>query len=294
MTGIWETADIITKARMNEKTVIQATGAVINGLTTYAGMMAFCTSTGSGFIADTLYIRNSTNASWGIVGVVKLYYVNFGPDDFTSYADQAAADAVYPSSDTAKARVNITTDLIDFNSVLDSTNDSISRDLGGSLDDTLWVLRFHMIVTALTLTAGTEVFINIGFSSADHTITRTAAQDSISFNLSCDNLNRGYRISNGDGASMNANNTAGMTETVTNGDNYYIELKKTSGTGVTANIYSNAAFTTLVETQNATVATNITGLRYFVIKNGGHATATGSITVTIDDVGLQNGVSTWV
>lgn len=32
--------------------------------TTYAGMFAFCTSTGSGFTADLLYVRNAANAAW--------------------------------------------------------------------------------------------------------------------------------------------------------------------------------------------------------------------------------------
>lgn len=211
-------------------------------------------------------------------------------DDFTSYADQASADAIYPSNDTAKARVNITTDLINFNSVLDSTNDSISRDYT-TVSDTLWVMRFHLIVSSVTVTAGDEVFINIGMSSVDYATARASAQDSISLNLFCDNLTRTYRIQHGDGASMGANNT-NFTETVTAGDDYYIELKRTSATNVDVNIYSNSAFTTLVETKSATVASTIAGLRYFVIRNGAHTTASGSIVITLDDIKFYNGVTT--
>ncbi len=65
MTGIWETADTITKARMNEKTIFQGTGSAISGLaSTYPGMLAFCTSSGSGFISNTLYTRNTANDGW--------------------------------------------------------------------------------------------------------------------------------------------------------------------------------------------------------------------------------------
>lgn len=41
------------------------TGAQINGLsTTYAGQFAYCTSTGSGFTIDTMYVRNAANNTW--------------------------------------------------------------------------------------------------------------------------------------------------------------------------------------------------------------------------------------
>ena len=52
-------------ARLNQKTTFVGTGAQISGLsTTYPGQVAFCTSTGSGFTADLIYIRNSANDAW--------------------------------------------------------------------------------------------------------------------------------------------------------------------------------------------------------------------------------------
>lgn len=74
MTGIWETADTITKARMNEKTIFQGTGSAISGLaSTYSGMLAYCTSTGSGFTIDTLYVRNTANTSWTALDIDSLF-----------------------------------------------------------------------------------------------------------------------------------------------------------------------------------------------------------------------------
>lgn len=41
------------------------TGAQINALsTTYPGQRAYCTSTGSGFTVDVLYVRNAANDTW--------------------------------------------------------------------------------------------------------------------------------------------------------------------------------------------------------------------------------------
>ncbi len=93
MTGIWETADTITKARMNEKTIFQGTGSAISTLaSTYSGMLAFCTSNGNGFIADNLYQRDSANASWNIVGVDKLPYLLLSTTigDYTSPVSSTA------------------------------------------------------------------------------------------------------------------------------------------------------------------------------------------------------------
>lgn len=61
----WDSDDTPEKARLNQKTTFVGTGAQISGLaTTYAGQLAFCTSTGSGFTADHLYQRDSANSAW--------------------------------------------------------------------------------------------------------------------------------------------------------------------------------------------------------------------------------------
>ena len=61
----WDTADVLTKARLNQKNTFVGTGAQINALTTmYAGQLAFCTSTGSGFSVNMSYVRNTANTAW--------------------------------------------------------------------------------------------------------------------------------------------------------------------------------------------------------------------------------------
>ena len=61
----WDATDMPEATRLNQKTRFVGTGSQINALTTtYPGQEAFCTSTGSGFTVDTLYIRNSANTTW--------------------------------------------------------------------------------------------------------------------------------------------------------------------------------------------------------------------------------------
>jgi len=57
-----------SSAKMNQKTLLIDTGANINSATTYAGQMAVCTSTGSGFTVNIVYQRDATNSSWHKVG----------------------------------------------------------------------------------------------------------------------------------------------------------------------------------------------------------------------------------
>jgi hypothetical protein len=68
MGGVWVTGDVISAARSNQKSLLVDTGANIAAATAYAGMHAYCTATGSGFIADHLYIRNAVNTGWNDVG----------------------------------------------------------------------------------------------------------------------------------------------------------------------------------------------------------------------------------
>lgn len=65
----FDSADVLGAARLNQKTLFVGTGAQINGLaTTYAGQMAYCTTSGNGFTIDTFYQRNGANTGWFVKG----------------------------------------------------------------------------------------------------------------------------------------------------------------------------------------------------------------------------------
>lgn len=55
-------------AKMNRKTTFVGTGTQINSIVNpYPGQWAFCTSTGSGFIINRIYQRNTANTSWILI-----------------------------------------------------------------------------------------------------------------------------------------------------------------------------------------------------------------------------------
>src|SRR5215203_369851 len=59
------TEEFFSPARFNRKVPSHLTGAQMAALSpTYANQIIICTSSGSGFTADTLYMRNSANTAW--------------------------------------------------------------------------------------------------------------------------------------------------------------------------------------------------------------------------------------
>ena len=87
----FDPVDVVGSARLNQKSTFVGTGAQISGLTTtYAGQLAFCTSTGSGFLVDVLYGRNAANNAWKQIGFFETTEQNTTPitdgADFTATA----------------------------------------------------------------------------------------------------------------------------------------------------------------------------------------------------------------
>ena len=87
----FDPVDSYSSARLNQKTVFVGTGAQISGLsTTYAGQHAYCTSTGSGFTLDVLYLRNAANTTWLTLSFQETAETNTTPitdgADFTAIA----------------------------------------------------------------------------------------------------------------------------------------------------------------------------------------------------------------
>lgn len=62
--GRFDVSDRMTADRLNRKTVLVDTGAGIAASAATLGMIAFCTATGSGFVAGDLYERDESNTFW--------------------------------------------------------------------------------------------------------------------------------------------------------------------------------------------------------------------------------------
>ena len=137
-----------------------------------------------------------------------------------------------------------------------------------------------------------KVRLGIGLSSADSSTGYSSAQDSISINLQADNdgSERVYTDWANGGSMENGQVRTSSDFTATQ---YYVELIRTSSSTFTMQFYSDSTYTTTVSGINAsrTGVSNVTGLRYFVVKNYTDASTDGNIVLKISDLQFWNGVS---
>ena len=207
-------------------------------------------------------------------------------DDFTSYADQTAADASWIPNDTAKCRVNITNDNLDFNAVADNSNDAISYNLA-SVSGTAWVMRFRYHLTSFS--TGSGMHITLGLSSLPSSTAQNGTQNSITCQLDAGDALLCIDGTNAGGIASGGSGDATTAFTFVAGTSYYVELIRLTSTTANVNVYSNSTFTTLVATASATIP-NVTGLQYIKFTNRLHS-ANGSTVGTIDDINFYNGVT---
>jgi len=208
-------------------------------------------------------------------------------DDFTSYADQAAADAVWVPN-TTNIDVNVSTDVLDINNVGTLTsNISCVCDLG-TISDTKWVLRYK--VNWSTLSVGerwAQTFV--GLSDKNGTVAWDGSQDSISVLYNRWGL---FKQQNSVGASMQDNLLGSDMTDMSASTDYYVETIR-DGTSVSYTVYSDSDYSVTVSGISGTVTLtgDPTGLRYFVIRND-TTSGTGTTAGIIDDVKLYSGVTT--
>lgn len=309
MTGVWVTNDVISATRMNEKTIFQGTGAAISGITTYAGMLVFCTSSGSGFIADTLYKRNAANTSWSPLNIGQsgdqVYPLNTTSGDY-AFGSSAVASSVYTNSasysdnfssdnftDTGSG-INVSGGVLnwtaDRTATTSNTYDDLQTRLGVALDSTAFVIRFKLVISTYTPGSDTDgeiIYFTVSTlsnqdytSSGDHVgmfifaTTSAATIDTINYN----------------GAGLPAGPGVDTFATVPSATTYYVEWIK-SGDDFTTNLYSDSGFSTLIESEVSTVS-GVTGLRYFRVVSLHGVNKNHVITGTIDDLQIWNGVTT--
>jgi len=214
---------------------------------------------------------------------------DFTTDNFTNIAG-------------TKVLVNTGTGVIDWSSSVNAVyNEGEFIDiLGEPINTDNWILRMKLVIN--TVIAGLDTTSNdlyIGLSN--NTALPNAVQDFIGWRWSMNNPDGVIRtlgeLSNN--SIINGNPGGGGTiydQTVTTGT-FFIETKR-SGSNVTGTIYSDASFTTVIESITSPINVGITGLRFLKVMVG-NPDGSGNHTYdgTIDDIQFYNGNSTltdWV
>jgi len=221
-------------------------------------------------------------------------------DDFTSYANQGEADAVWVPVGANPVQVNVTTDVIDWDFKADNTNNACAFDIqtalgsGINASDTNWTLRWKMIVANNTQTGSTVNYGHVGLFDTDQSVDEDSASDYI-----CTRFLRGSiasqnnpLIDSGD-AKIPSSDAFGDVEFV--GDmvvgTLFYELKRTSATTYECTQYSDAGYTTVVERVSSSCSASIVNLRYIKIQGRDALDPGGTLDGTIDDIEFYNGES---
>tara|TARA_R110000787_G_scaffold285814_1_gene402405 strand:+ start:7 stop:1326 length:1320 start_codon:yes stop_codon:yes gene_type:complete len=205
-------------------------------------------------------------------------------DDFTSYATQGAADAVWVEDETGKVAVNITDNDIDFNLKTETTAHGINYDFGvGNVSDTEWIIRYKMNLTTVNTTV---MYTYWGLSSVSGSGTSTT-RDFIGFNTTGTSFYGHDR----DGADDTGGGDNSQSYTLLTGTDYYVTIKRTSATAYAYTLQTGSFSGTTVVNGTGTCASTIVGLRYFNCRNLNNQTTAGNLIGTIDDFEFYNGVT---
>jgi len=212
-------------------------------------------------------------------------------DDFTSYTTQALADASWVSDDTTNQRVNITDDnLFSNNNGASTIQKVIYYDLT-STSDTAWVLRFKSTLGSFTARTDTNTqHTNVTISSSNAPSDTVSDWMGLTWNTHT-GLGNIYDVGGKDNTGISQFNGTYFTKTLVNGETIYVELKR-NGADITANLFSDANYTTLIETRTKTTTGTITSLRYLKVTiRRTVTTSNGIINLLLDDFKFWNGVS---
>tara|TARA_R110002167_G_scaffold332336_1_gene539158 strand:- start:28 stop:2343 length:2316 start_codon:yes stop_codon:yes gene_type:complete len=203
-------------------------------------------------------------------------------DDF-DYATQSLADTAWVTINTAKARVNITTDKLDFDFQVSTTKAGISHAIS-SISDEKWIMRWkHNYTTSASVSA-----YNYWVLSDSNTADVSVAKDSLGVVVSDDAV---YLHVRNNQTSISSGGT-GVSATMATGIDYYFEVKRTSTTSAEFTIRTGSHEGTVHATVSVTnVPATLSGLTYFVGYNRNNENGSGRIAGTLDDFEFYNGVT---
>ena len=163
-------------------------------------------------------------------------------------------------------------------------------DLGSSVSETLWELRFTLDIDAMT-EGSANAYFNVGLSDTA-TMNVNTSQDWIGLLtfLSTSSANNSRFMAQGvNGSTITGGTDFGTSDPQSLGL-FYVRIRRMSATSCIIGIYSNSDYSTLVEEETVTITSGIDNLQYLKITNLSVASGagTGVFNGTIDDVQFWN------
>ena len=238
----------------------------------------------------TMWNQNFLNWSYPSINRYNPIILN---DDFTSYADTTAGDLAYPTTATADVRVNPTNDNIDFDMRVETSNNTIIyHDLGvGAISDTQWSIRFDITFSELSATVNSGIHISLTNGTGGY----SSNEDALILWIKYTSTTKNYFIESCDGQATNGGTLGtGVSWTPVTSTTYYFELSRLSSTTAKITRYTSSTYLTEADsTITETIASGITGLRYFKMLNVYGLAEGSSMVGTLDNLKVLNGTNTF-
>jgi len=206
-------------------------------------------------------------------------------DDFTSDNWLQQDSAKIGVDDTTNYRLNIELSRAD--------NDGATVDLGSTVSDTEWVLRWKQTWT--TLSAGNNVLIIVGLSDDPSSDYSSISNLSSYFMMETSaSAKKRFGVNWSVDAQPFANNSRDENKVLAEDTEYFMELKRTSATTATWTAWTGSYGGTQIHTFSASNSTigDVDNLRYIRVQNHYPATASGSGIGYIKDIEFYDGTTT--
>ena len=203
-------------------------------------------------------------------------------EDFTTFSDQTDANGHWRvNHNIAGKRVNITTELAEFDSIIDGSHDSIANQIGNQ-SDSAWITRFKLKVLEINAGDSSTKELWIGLGQFDFSLGSNSNQDFIGICLQVSSsISAEWRTADGDNVPLVVDGTFTHTPAV---ETLWIEITRLTTTTYRVRFYSDETYSTLIEEVSATCSASITALDNWKILNNQSASGTGNIKVEIDDI----------
>jgi len=188
--------------------------------------------------------------------------------------------------------VNTTTRQIEVSTSLDNTDNRTEFDLQtvlpGSINasDTAWTLRYKVNITSLTSGNGTTILCALDSSTSAQNV---ADHDAIIGAMDVFSGIKGFGPSSTDGAILPVQGIGITSFTFVINTDYYVELKRTSATECTMEIFTDKDFTnSLAGKVGLTVVSTIQNLRHIKFYERILGGLTGTLVFNVEDVQFWN------
>lgn len=195
--------------------------------------------------------------------------------------------------------VDATTDLrLEFRDQTDGDFDGEFYDLqnvlgaGVNADDAAWILRFKLEYTSYTtrISGSARVIFGLMDQAADWETNMDAIIFWIDLSTADDYILRSTNNSDprnapDDGKPPGEPGAVGVPR--------YIELKRNSATSYSAEVFSDASYTTSLGSASGTCSSATTNLRYITVQTSNGTDAQADLGGFVDDLEFCNGVTSW-